>query len=108
MDLHVTICYGRTAERPRASGDRATPVRRRLLDPTRHPLRRDRGELYRVTEDPHQWWNLWDDLAYRSVRKMTVADLRAPLSEDAPPRGGGAGADRHRPRHPARSTEPCT
>ncbi len=40
------------------------------------------GELYNVEEDPHQWWNLWDDPAYRSVRDDLVADLYASLSDD--------------------------
>jgi hypothetical protein len=35
--------------------------------------------LYNVIEDPHQWWNLWDDPAYRSVRDDLVSDLYGSL-----------------------------
>jgi len=37
------------------------------------------GELYDVREDPHQWRNLWNDPARRSLRDDLVADLRAHL-----------------------------
>lgn len=37
------------------------------------------GELYNLDEDPHQWHNLWDDPARRSVRDDLVADLRDSL-----------------------------
>lgn len=40
------------------------------------------GELYKMDEDPHQWWNLWDDPGYRSVRDDLVADLYDSLSDD--------------------------
>jgi len=40
------------------------------------------GELYDLTEDPHQWHNLWDDPDRRSLRDDLVADLRASM----PPR----------------------
>jgi arylsulfatase A-like enzyme len=33
------------------------------------------GELYNVTEDPHQWVNRWDDPEYKAVREDLVADL---------------------------------
>jgi arylsulfatase A-like enzyme len=37
------------------------------------------GELYNVTDDPHQFWNLWDDAGYRSVRDDLVGQLRGSL-----------------------------
>ncbi|MDQ1375584.1 MAG: hypothetical protein QOJ09_2922, partial [Actinomycetota bacterium] len=37
------------------------------------------GELYNVTDDPHQWHNRWDDPACRSLRDELVADLYASL-----------------------------
>jgi arylsulfatase A-like enzyme len=33
------------------------------------------GELYDMTNDPHQWRNLWDEPAYRSRRAELIADL---------------------------------
>ena len=33
------------------------------------------GELYDVTEDPRQWWNLWDAKKYKSLKSDLVADL---------------------------------
>lgn len=33
------------------------------------------GELYDLAADPHQWRNLWDEPAHRSVRDDLVADL---------------------------------
>jgi hypothetical protein len=33
------------------------------------------GELYNVTDDPHQFHNLWDDPLQRSLRDDLVADL---------------------------------
>jgi arylsulfatase A-like enzyme len=35
----------------------------------------DEGELYRVTEDPLQWNNLWDDKGYAKIRFDLIADL---------------------------------
>ncbi len=40
------------------------------------------GELYKLDDDPHQWWNLWDNPQYRAVRDDLVADLYATLSSD--------------------------
>jgi arylsulfatase A-like enzyme len=40
------------------------------------------GELYDVEADPHQWRNLWDDPAHRSLRDDLVADLRASLPRE--------------------------
>ena len=37
------------------------------------------GELYALAEDPHQWHNLWDDPACRSLRDDLVDDLYASL-----------------------------
>jgi arylsulfatase A-like enzyme len=33
------------------------------------------GELYNLADDPHQWRNLWDDPAHKSLRSDLVADL---------------------------------
>ncbi len=35
----------------------------------------DEGELYCLTEDPHQWRNLWEDPSAAAVRRDLVADL---------------------------------
>jgi hypothetical protein len=37
------------------------------------------GELYDVRADPHQWRNLWNDPAHRTLRDELIADLRAHL-----------------------------
>lgn len=50
------------------------------------------GELYSLTEDPHQWRNLWDDPGYKVVRHDLVEDMRSrwpearaqPLTKIAP------------------------
>jgi arylsulfatase A-like enzyme len=39
------------------------------------------GELYDLTEDPHQWHNLWADPAHRALRDDLVADLWASMPE---------------------------
>jgi len=44
------------------------------------------GELYGVDEDPHQFRNLWDDPAYRSVRSDLVADLYGSLPAGREPK----------------------
>lgn len=44
------------------------------------------GELYDTREDPHQWQNLWDDPARRSLRDDLLADLRDHLPEERLPR----------------------
>jgi len=46
-----------------------------LLQPIAIQYDGTEGELYDVTEDPHQWRNLWDDPAHRSLRDDLVADL---------------------------------
>jgi len=40
------------------------------------------GELYKMDEDPHQWWNLWDDPSYRAIRDDLVDDLYASLPSE--------------------------
>lgn len=50
-----------------------------LLDPIDIRYDGTEGELYNVIDDPHQWWNLWDDPAYRAVRDDLVSDLYASL-----------------------------
>jgi arylsulfatase A-like enzyme len=42
------------------------------------------GELYDVENDPHQWRNLWNDPARRSLRADLVADLYDNLPEARP------------------------
>ena len=50
------------------------------------------GELYNVTDDPHQWRNLWSDPATQSCDADLIADLydhlpkprREPLPVEAP------------------------
>jgi hypothetical protein len=51
----------------------------RLMEPI--PIQYDgtEGELYKVDDDPHQWWNLWDDPSHRAIRDDLVDDLRASL-----------------------------
>lgn len=44
------------------------------------------GELYNLTDDPHQFRNLWDDPAYRSIRTDLVADLYDTLPPAREPR----------------------
>ncbi len=46
----------------------------------------DEGELYRLSEDPHQWRNLWDDPAHAVVKDDLLADLRdnLPAGRDEP------------------------
>ena len=39
------------------------------------------GELYDLTEDPHQWHNLWADPAHRALRDDLVADLWSSMPE---------------------------
>lgn len=39
------------------------------------------GELYNLTEDPHQWHNLWDDPAHVTIRNDLTADLRDSLAD---------------------------
>ena len=40
------------------------------------------GELYDLTNDPHQWRNLWNDPQHRAQRDALVAELhdRTPLA----------------------------
>jgi arylsulfatase A-like enzyme len=52
-----------------------------LLEPIAIQYAGTEGELYRLEEDPHQWYNLWDDPGYRSIRDDLVDDLRSVLSE---------------------------
>lgn len=52
-----------------------------LLDPIDIRYDGTEGELYNVIDDPHQWWNLWDDPGYRSVRDDLVGDLYDSLSD---------------------------
>jgi hypothetical protein len=33
------------------------------------------GELYHVTDDPHQWDNKWDDAEVKALRDDLVTDL---------------------------------
>ncbi|MEY2567602.1 MAG: hypothetical protein QOE35_2131 [Actinomycetota bacterium] len=40
------------------------------------------GELYNVTDDPHQWHNRWDDPSCKTVRDDLVADLYASLPKE--------------------------
>ncbi|MEM6497446.1 MAG: sulfatase-like hydrolase/transferase [Pseudomonadota bacterium] len=40
------------------------------------------GELYDWREDPHQWWNLWDDPKMQSIRQ----DLQSQLDTLKPPK----------------------
>jgi arylsulfatase A-like enzyme len=44
------------------------------------------GELYNLTEDPHQWTNLWDDPSLRSFRDDLISDLRDNLPPSHEPR----------------------
>jgi hypothetical protein len=37
------------------------------------------GELYDLTDDPHQWHNRWDDSAVVAMRDDLIADLYASL-----------------------------
>lgn len=46
-----------------------------LLDPIAVQYEGTEGELYDMEADPHQWHNLWDDPAHRSLRSDLVADL---------------------------------
>src|SRR5262249_14252904 len=39
------------------------------------------GELYDVENDPHQWRNLWNDPARRTLRSDLIADLYDNLPE---------------------------
>jgi len=47
----------------------------RLLQPIAIQYDGTEGELYDTQADPHQWHNLWDDPARRSLRDDLVADL---------------------------------
>jgi arylsulfatase A-like enzyme len=40
------------------------------------------GELYDLTDDPHQWRNRWDEPADRSLREDLIADLYASVSTE--------------------------
>jgi arylsulfatase A-like enzyme len=44
------------------------------------------GELYHLTEDPHQWVNRWDDTALKTFREDLLADLRDHLPPPRDPR----------------------
>ncbi len=39
----------------------------------------EEGELYDLRNDPHQWRNLWNSSAHRSLRNELVADLKSNL-----------------------------
>lgn len=39
------------------------------------------GELYDLSEDPHQWRNLWDDTSVKGIKSDLLADLRDNLPE---------------------------
>jgi hypothetical protein len=39
------------------------------------------GELYDLTEDPHQWHNRWNDPAVAGLQADLVDDLRTSLGE---------------------------
>jgi len=42
------------------------------------------GELYNLTDDPHQWRNLWDDPGHAAIKSDLLADLRDNLPEGRP------------------------
>jgi len=44
------------------------------------------GELYSLSEDPHQWRNLWNDPGYAAQRSDLLEEMRAhwPQDRDAP------------------------
>lgn len=44
------------------------------------------GELYDHKQDPRQWYNLWDDPAYASLKSDLLADLRDSLPAVRKPR----------------------
>jgi arylsulfatase A-like enzyme len=44
----------------------------------------DEGELYRLSDDPKQWNNLWDDLDHASVKSDLLAELKDRLPAGRP------------------------
>ncbi|MFT5507816.1 MAG: hypothetical protein ACI89J_000884 [Hyphomicrobiaceae bacterium] len=44
------------------------------------------GELYVMSEDPHQWRNLWDEPGYATQRSNLLDEMRAhwPGERDVP------------------------
>jgi len=80
-----TVYEPSTAGQP--NGLEEVPLMQRMFgDALTHPIDiqydGSEGELYDLEADPHQWHNLWDDPARRSMRDDLVADLRASLSTE--------------------------
>jgi arylsulfatase A-like enzyme len=43
------------------------------------------GELYKHEDDPHQWYNLWNDPKYAAIRSDLIEDLYANLPDQRSP-----------------------
>ena len=43
------------------------------------------GELYKHDDDPHQWYNLWNDPKYAAIRSDLIEDLYANLPDERRP-----------------------
>jgi arylsulfatase A-like enzyme len=54
-------------------------VLRGTVDPGEVHYDGTEGELYNLTEDPHQWRNLWNDAGYAKLKAELIADLREHL-----------------------------
>ncbi|MBT6427097.1 MAG: sulfatase-like hydrolase/transferase, partial [Rhodospirillaceae bacterium] len=57
-----------------------------VYEPTNYYDSGDVGELYNLSDDPHQWQNLWDDPDRRTLKSDLIADLydNLPAGRDVP------------------------